>query len=252
MKRLRQVFVILALLLWLPLLGLVLFAVRTVNAEEAGRYQALGERIFDEMERELTTLLNREERRPADAYDPSQGLLALGQATDSFILGYFERSGSGELRHTPWQGDEAIARALVAEPTGAGSLVSSGTPEQAPGSTWEPAQRTASKRYDSLSQLNRGAATRETGVTDVLSLGLLRARSSGSVLRNEPLFAPHQTATPEPEPQPRRRPPSRFRCATPIRSTCSCSEPRRATAKTSRKAWSWIYRICCTSCRVGS
>lgn len=200
MKRLRQVFVILALLLWLPLLGLVLFAVRTVNAEEAGRYQALGERIFDEMERELTTLLNREERRPADAYDPSQGLLALGQATDSFILGYFERSGSGELRHTPWQGDEAIARALVAEPTGAGSLVSSGTPEQAPGSTWEPAQRTASKRYDSLSQLNRGAATRETGVTDVLSLGLLRARSSGSVLRNEPLFAPHQTATPEPEP----------------------------------------------------
>jgi len=61
MKRLRIVFVILALCLWLPLLGFALFALRTVEADEAGRYQALGERIFDEMERELSEQLAREE-----------------------------------------------------------------------------------------------------------------------------------------------------------------------------------------------
>ena len=110
MKRLRLVFVVLATLLWLPLLGLVAYALRTVEQEEAGRYKAVAERIFDEMERELTEALKREDERPTQDYDLS-GDQALSDLP--FVLGHFERSPGRGLRHTPFARDaEAVRRAL--------------------------------------------------------------------------------------------------------------------------------------------
>lgn len=158
MKRLRIVFVVLAALLWLPLLGLVIHALRTLEQEEAGRYKAVAERIFDEMERELTEALKREDERPSQDYalDAAQPLSDL-----PFVLGHFERSPERGLRHTPFAREaDAVQRALD---EGSLSLAVASNParEQAPGSTQELArQGVGSKTYDSLSSLNRGVWNR--------------------------------------------------------------------------------------------
>lgn len=164
MKRLRVVFVLLALCLWLPLLGFALFSLRTVKADEDARYQAVGERVFDEMERELNVMLAREELRPASEYDFVRGAGPV-QLEMPFVVGYFERDAGGVLRHSPWAFDAERVQSLVAEktalPFAVGSLAAQPL-QQAAGSTLEIAPKSApSKRYDPLSSLNRGAWTRE-------------------------------------------------------------------------------------------
>jgi signal transduction histidine kinase len=166
MKRLRIVFVLLALCLWLPLLGFALFSLRTVRADEDARYQAVGERVFDEMERELNVMLAREEARPASEYDFARGPGPVARHTP-FIVGYFVRNGSGELRHSSFTGDAERIQKLVAEKTALPLAVASLAPQalqQAAGSTLEVSPKSApSKRYDPLSSLNRGAWTRGVG-----------------------------------------------------------------------------------------
>lgn len=159
MKRLRLVFIVLAALLWLPLLGLVIHALRTLEQEEAGRYKAVAERIFDEMERELTEALKREDERPSQDYalETTRPLSDL-----PFVLGHFERNPQSGLRHTPFTREaEAVQRALD---DGSLALAVASNPArgQAPGSTQELAQQgVGSKTYDSLSSLNRGVWSRE-------------------------------------------------------------------------------------------
>ncbi|HYJ11331.1 MAG TPA: HAMP domain-containing sensor histidine kinase [Polyangiaceae bacterium] len=159
MKRLRLVFVVLAALLWLPLLGLVIHALRTLEQEEAGRYKAVAERIFDEMERELTEALKREDERPSQDYalDIARSLSDL-----PFVLGHFERSPARGLRHTPFAREaEAVQRALDEDSLSL-AVASNLARGQAPGSTQELTQQgLGSKTYDSLSSLNRGAWSRE-------------------------------------------------------------------------------------------
>ena len=158
MKRLRLVFIVLAALLWLPLLGLVVYALRTVEQEEAGRYKAVAERIFDEMERELTEALKREDERPSRDYDLSG---AQPRSDLPFVLGYFERSPGRGLQHTPF-GDAEAVRRILDEGSLSLAMASNLARGQAPGSTQELArQGVGSKTYDSLSSLNRGAWTRE-------------------------------------------------------------------------------------------
>lgn len=159
MKRLRLVFVVLAALLWLPLLGLVIHALRTLEQEEAGRYKAVAERIFDEMERELTEALKREDERPSQDYalDTGQPLSDL-----PFVLGYFERSPARGLRHTPFAREAEAVRRALDEGSLSLAVASNLGREQAPGSTQELTQQgLGSKTYDSLSSLNRGAWSRE-------------------------------------------------------------------------------------------
>jgi signal transduction histidine kinase len=166
MKRLRIVFVLLALCLWLPLLGFALFSLGTVRADEDARYQAVGERVFDEMERELNVMLVREETRPASEYDFAHGLGPVPLQTP-FVVGYFERIASGELRHSSFPTDAERVQKLIAEKTALPLPLASPAPlalQQAAGSTLEVAPKSApSKRYDPLSSLNRGAWTRELG-----------------------------------------------------------------------------------------
>ncbi len=159
MKRLRIVFIVLAALLWLPLLGLVIHALRTLEQEEAGRYKAVAERIFDEMERELTEALKREDERPSQDY-----ALETGRPLSDlpFVLGHFERHPGRGLSHTPFTREaDAVQRALD---DGSLALAVAANPArgQAPGSTQELAQQgVGSKTYDSLSSLNRGVWSRE-------------------------------------------------------------------------------------------
>src|SRR5690349_2542131 len=116
MKRLRLVFVLLSALLWVPLSCLVVFALRTVEQEEAGRYKAVADRIFDEMERELTALLRREEERSSAAYVfdvPGRAAAVAAAADNPFVLGYFERDARGALQHTPFRGGGAEIEGLL-------------------------------------------------------------------------------------------------------------------------------------------
>ncbi|HKP60476.1 MAG TPA: HAMP domain-containing sensor histidine kinase [Polyangiales bacterium] len=159
MKRLRLVFVLLSALLWLPLSLLVVFALRTVEQEEAGRYKAVADRIFDELERELTGFLRREEERPASAYDAGQGVM-LAAPEAAFVLGYFERDARGTLRHGPWSD---AASQLLAQAFGADAKPDGAERSQLPGSTLELKRKDAplAKSYDVLSQLNRSVSSRE-------------------------------------------------------------------------------------------
>jgi signal transduction histidine kinase len=159
MKRLRLVFFVLAALLWLPLVGLVVYALRTVEQEEAGRYKAVAERIFDEMERELTETLKREDERPSTDYET----LGQGPLSDlPFVVGHFERRGGASPTHTAWRGDPEAVQRLFGPPLSLLALNASQPREQAPGSTRELAQAgVGSKTYDALSSLNRGAWSRD-------------------------------------------------------------------------------------------
>ncbi len=197
MKRLRLVFVLLAALLWLPLLLLVGHALRTVEQEEAGRYKAVADRIFDEMERELTAFLRREEERPTGDYAfEAEGASSPLRAPidEPFVLGYVERDASGALHKTAWGRDAATFAALLA-----GSSLGAQGPSapkgqdaaparqdldkanaldglrdaksQSPGSTLELKRKgePLAKSYDVLAALNRSVRVREESKKQALS-----------------------------------------------------------------------------------
>ena len=68
MRLVRLVFLGLALVLVVPMLLLVQRAFESLDAEQAYRHRAVAERLFDEMERELSGLLRAEEERPFAHY----------------------------------------------------------------------------------------------------------------------------------------------------------------------------------------
>lgn len=193
MNRLRLVFCVLAGLLWLPLLGLVFHALRSAEQEEAGRYQAVAERLFDEMERELTQLLEREQQRPLDDYDFGSG------GPNSYatcVLGYFERNDADQLSHGAWRhSGEEIEQALSASRPLMAATTPSAVRDQAPGSTQALAQLVPpSKTYDALSSLNRGVWSRSQGESrrGVSSI----PRTSGSAAAPPPELAAKQLGYP--------------------------------------------------------
>jgi len=212
MKRLRLVFVILSVLLWLPLLFLVSFALRTVEQEEAGRYKAVADRIFDEMERELTALLRREEERLAGAYAE---LLANASAADGdapYLLAYFERDASGVLHHSPGAG--AVVRSLEQHRALAASqappTAAAPAPSQSPGSTLELKREgePLAKSYDVLSSLNRSAVLREEVKQEKTRGKLVRKLSVQSKLGALEPWA--ESSDPARTPSPNAAPPGPF------------------------------------------
>lgn len=100
MTKIRITFLLLAAALLLPLALLVRGAFQSVREERELRHQAIAERIFDEMERELTAFLRREEERSVEEY----ALMASGRAAgidEPFIEGYFELHADGRLDAWP-------------------------------------------------------------------------------------------------------------------------------------------------------
>jgi hypothetical protein len=140
---LRVTFVGLAVLLLVPL-GFLHRVVRDrVDEQKRLRHQVVAERIFDELERELTRLLEKESARPTEAYD---------LATDSdtwapFVVGYFTsdvrgrrlvtRSSLAEERHREL---EAWISAHLAVPPAPAAPAKAPAPEvsSAPPSPAEP------------------------------------------------------------------------------------------------------------------
>ena len=188
MTRLRFTFVALALLLLLPLGLLVSRALVSLANERELRHQIVAERIFDEMERELTALVRREEDRPFEHYrsyyvSESSGTPIRSPLADPpdepFILDYFLESPDGSLT-SPRLDDGAqvtlaLVQTLLASVFGIGSRqpVAEQKQQQVPGTTLvlRKARRqdefskenAASNSY--LSELNRGAASRSDRVS---------------------------------------------------------------------------------------
>ena len=69
MRRIRILFALLAILASVPLGLLLENAMESVEEEREDRHHAVAERVFDEMERELSRLVRREDDRPSRAVD---------------------------------------------------------------------------------------------------------------------------------------------------------------------------------------
>lgn len=107
MRQFRILFFIFSLVLLVPIGFLVERALRSVALERGMRHQVIAERIFDEMERSLSRLLEREEQRSVDQYLPS-----VDPAAFPFVIGYFEVDPDGTIRSSPTVGSHE-------QPTGA-------------------------------------------------------------------------------------------------------------------------------------
>ena len=92
LTKLRAAFAVLGLTLLAALFVLVSSAKARLEAQRRLRHQIVAERIFDEMERELTLLLTLEDARPSSAYD-SQRTRARSWAP--FVVGYFTYDEKG-------------------------------------------------------------------------------------------------------------------------------------------------------------
>lgn len=106
LTRLRVAFVALGAVLLAPL-GFLLSAVDDrIQAQRRLRHDVVAERIFDELERELTAVLESESARPSAAYGEPTRI----EAWAPFVVGYFKLSS--ELAAA---GPELLARAQLDE-----------------------------------------------------------------------------------------------------------------------------------------
>ncbi|MEE8410110.1 MAG: HAMP domain-containing sensor histidine kinase [Myxococcota bacterium] len=108
MKRLRLVFLVVTVVLLVPIVLLVHWALDNVAVEAQGRHRAIAERVFDEMEREIGDLLEQEEERPFGEYSylyaPEGSIKAafglrrspLAEEPDRpYVVGYFQIDPDG-------------------------------------------------------------------------------------------------------------------------------------------------------------
>jgi signal transduction histidine kinase len=107
MRRIRLTILLVSVALALPVGMLVWRTLEGLALERAVRHQALAERTFDEMERALSRILEREEARPPSHYrfylegSGARSPLAAPLAED-FVIGAFQIDPDGSL-HTPLQ-----------------------------------------------------------------------------------------------------------------------------------------------------
>lgn len=119
MTRLRVALALLSIGLALPVGFLVARALQSAELERRVRYDAVTERIFDEMERTLSDFLAREEARPPDEYRfyrsdtggraPSVRSPLSRPVDEPFVIAHFEITPEGGLRTPLRPLDEAAA-----------------------------------------------------------------------------------------------------------------------------------------------
>ena len=90
MRRFRLLFLIFAVALLAPLAVLVHRAQRSAALERQMRHQAVAERVFDEMERELSGVLDSEEQQPFDRFGLDRDW--------PFAVGYFQIDPDGSVQ----------------------------------------------------------------------------------------------------------------------------------------------------------
>jgi two-component sensor histidine kinase len=181
------VLVLLALAVLVPAALLVDRALRGATAEQMARHRAVAERLFDEMERALSDLVEREEARPIEAFRATGAARIAELPPERFVLGYFQIEADGRVT-TPLPPRDAealrVATKWFAVREGeAGDAKPQSPPnrEQAPGTTVsveavepeklralgdtmkdEPARARSKNAYDALQSLNRGAEERSS------------------------------------------------------------------------------------------
>src|SRR5262245_20966720 len=96
MRRFRFVFLLCVIALLVPLGLLVERALHSVAIERQMRHQTLAERVFDEMERGLSRLLEREEQRPVEQYTGG-----IDTTEFPFVVGHFRVDHDGVVRSVP-------------------------------------------------------------------------------------------------------------------------------------------------------
>jgi signal transduction histidine kinase len=180
MRRFRISFAIGTLVLLAPLLFLLYRALRSAALERQLGHRAVAERVFDEMERDLSRVLDGEEAQPIDGY----GSAAPAEVWP-FVLGRFEVDPDGTVRVAgPTDTDQRAAAADEVERL-AGAVRPAGQPapglpraaaQQLPGTTVDmagaPGERVAAleqdqamaskdvSAYGALRSLNKGAEER--------------------------------------------------------------------------------------------
>ena len=183
MRRVRLLFAVVALALLAPLAVLIQGARHSAVLERQMRHQAVAERVFDEMERGLSRLLEGEEGRAFDGYvaavqapswpfvigrfqiDPDGTIhaLAAAQAKDrsSDESGVIERTVGAYWRTA--RGGAATAR-LAAGGQVPGTTISvdkNAAPAAAPAAREERAAQQAVSAFDALRSLNKAAGERQ-------------------------------------------------------------------------------------------
>lgn len=113
MRRIRWALLLVALGLLVPAGLLAWRALEGLALERAVRHQAVAERAFDEMERQLSDWLAAEEARPFEHYRfyvSPEGRSPLAEPDDDFVIGAFQIDPDGSV-HTPMRPrDEDAAR----------------------------------------------------------------------------------------------------------------------------------------------
>lgn len=124
MKRIRIALLLLAVALALPVAMLVGRALDSIAFERKVRHEAVSERVFDEMERALSRLLEREEARPIDEYrfysrpgdDRAAAPVARVRsplsrlAKEPYVIAHFQIDPDGSLRTPLRPADPARAQ----------------------------------------------------------------------------------------------------------------------------------------------
>ncbi len=121
MKKLKLLIVIFSLALSIPLGYFVLKTYRGLEQEEAATLSYFAEALFDEMERKLAMMVQREESRAVDEYNyqvfPSSRQADEGQpqpsplsqpAGENYILGYFQNNPDGSFQTPLVENDRRI------------------------------------------------------------------------------------------------------------------------------------------------
>ena len=122
MQRIRLVFLSLALVLLVSLGLVVEKALDSVASERSMRHRVVADRIVDEMERELTTWLRREEDRPFAQYryfyvpdGSASQLVNLSRSPlsrppeETFLVCYFQIDPDGTISSPLWPDNEELA-----------------------------------------------------------------------------------------------------------------------------------------------
>lgn len=92
LTRMRAAFVALGVVLLLPLALLVRSASARLEEQRRLKHEVVAERIFDELERELAALLERERERSSDAYAATN---TRPSSWAPFVVGYFVHDAGG-------------------------------------------------------------------------------------------------------------------------------------------------------------
>ncbi len=157
-KRFRSRFALVALAVAIPLVLLLVWSLRSVAEEDRFRTHALASRIFDEMEAELTSVLERDfSPETPSSFSGWSGSRAEPTRDHAFIVGYFEVEQNGSVSTTPDPRYRDAAGREQLESLAANVWQAPSTAGPLPGP--EPEQE-AQNVYTQLSKLNRSADKR--------------------------------------------------------------------------------------------